>query len=162
MQGRDGSFFSFQRTPYGRSLTGIMSYAFEKHYTLAEANALVPALRELFRRVHDLLDASDDAVAAPAGAGSNGSTNGNGNGNGHHGPKSAPTPPSDQRTEAANELLKSVAARGIVIQDWRRGLIDFPSIRDGEEVFLCYELADGPLVQYYHEISEGYAGRLPL
>lgn len=138
-----------------------MAFMFEKHFTLEEANSLLPALRELFRRVHQLLDAapSEPAVHGPHHNG-NGHANGNGNGNGLG--KAGPALTPEQRVAAANEMLKSVAARGIVIQDWRRGLIDFPSIRNGEEVFLCYELADGPQIRFFHEIDAGYAGRQPL
>lgn len=144
-----------------------MAHMFEKHFTLEEANALVPALRELSRRIHTLLEddsgpeeghAQGESSHANGRNGSNGhKTNGNG-----HGHKPEPALTLEQRIAAANEMLGSVAARGIVIQDWRRGLIDFPAIRDGEEVFLCYELADGAQIQFFHEIDAGYAGRQPL
>src|SRR5204863_149486 len=67
-----------------------------------------------------------------------------------------------EKVSAANRLLEDLANRGIVIQDWRRGLIDFPHIRDGEEVLLCYELADGGEIQFFHELDAGYAGRQAL
>ena len=136
-----------------------MAFMFEKHFTLEEANSLLPALRELFRRVHQLLDSAPPEPAVhSAYHNGNGHTNGNGNGL----ETSVQTLTHEQRVAAANEMLKSVAARGIIIQDWRRGLVDFPSIRNGEEVFLCYEPADGPQIRYFHEIDAGYAGRQPL
>ncbi len=142
-----------------------MEFMFEKHYTLEEANDLVPALRELFRRVHALMEpASDEGTQYKKAANGNGQqTNGNGNGKGSApGQEHPPVMTAEQRVAAANEMLKSVAARGIVIQDWRRGLIDFPTIRDGEEVFLCYELDDGGEIKYFHDIDAGYTGRQPL
>src|SRR3954468_9237246 len=78
-----------------------------------------------------------------------------GNGGGTHG-----------RTvgEAFVELQTSVAAfgeRDIVLRDLDRGLIDFPSLRDGAEVYLCW--IDGePDIEFWHELDAGYAGRRPL
>ena len=41
------------------------------------------------------------------------------------------------------------------------GLCDFPSLRDGREVYLCWRLEE-PSVRYWHEVNAGYAGRQPL
>ena len=41
------------------------------------------------------------------------------------------------------------------------GLCDFPSLRDGREVHLCWRLEE-PSVRYWHEVNAGYAGRQPL
>lgn len=49
-----------------------------------------------------------------------------------------------------------------MIQDVSRGLIDFPAIIGGDEVFLCYELTDGDSITTYHHLDAGYAGRQPL
>ena len=43
----------------------------------------------------------------------------------------------------------------------RRGLVDFPSIRDGEEIYLCWKL-DEQRVAWWHEPDAGFAGRQPL
>ena len=51
--------------------------------------------------------------------------------------------------------------RGIVLRDLDRGLIDFPSIRDGREVYLCW--IDGePDIAFWHELDAGFAGRREL
>ena len=50
---------------------------------------------------------------------------------------------------------------GIVIRDVDRGLIDFPAIRDGEEVYLCWELGEDS-VEYWHDLESGYGGRRQL
>ena len=42
-----------------------------------------------------------------------------------------------------------------------RGLLDFPSERDGEIVELCW-LHGEPTVAHWHRIGEGFAGRRPL
>jgi len=66
--------------------------------------------------------------------------------------------------EAFVELQTSVAAleeRDIVLRDLDRGLIDFPSIRAGEEVYLCW-IEGEPDIGFWHELDAGYAGRQPL
>ena len=49
----------------------------------------------------------------------------------------------------------------IVVRDLDRGLIDFPTLRDGEEVYLCW-LLDEPEVAHWHAIEAGFPGRRPL
>ncbi len=68
----------------------------------------------------------------------------------------------DDIRSALNDLVTEITDHGIVIQDIQRGLIDFPSFIDGEEVFLCYELEDGDTISFYHPLDSGYAGRKPL
>ena len=41
------------------------------------------------------------------------------------------------------------------------GLVDFPTTLDGRWVYLCWQ-SDEPDVAYWHELSEGYAGRHPI
>jgi hypothetical protein len=50
----------------------------------------------------------------------------------------------------------------VVVRDVERGLVDFPSLRDGEEVYLCWLLDDEDEVAFWHEPDAGFAGRRPL
>ena len=159
--------FLLSFVPAGFLFAGV-DYQFEKHFTLEEANALIPAVRRLFAHVQAMLVVKP---AAESGNGKSRSGNGNGNGSGNgHGdttPQDRDNPDYsnltlEERKQAATELLNSISRQGIVIQDFRRGLIDFPSLRDGQEVFLCYELADGNSIQFFHDLDAGYAGREPL
>jgi len=50
----------------------------------------------------------------------------------------------------------------IVIRDLDRGLIDFPSLRGGEEVYLCWLRDDEVRVGHWHDPATGFAGRQPL
>ena len=50
---------------------------------------------------------------------------------------------------------------GVLLKDVEQGLIDFPHLRDGREVYLCWRLGE-ETVAYWHEIDAGYAGRQPL
>lgn len=148
-----------------------MMYQFEKHFTHEQANALIPNIRQLFAEVHQLLGLSTPGQTEAAYTNGNGHshTNGNGNGNGHATPAAAHPDPDryenwdpTRRKEAAQKLLRGLHQAGIVIQDIQRGLIDFPAIMDDREIFLCYELADGLQIQFYHDLTAGYAGRTPL
>ena len=49
----------------------------------------------------------------------------------------------------------------IVVRDLERGLVDFPAVIDGREVYLCW-LLDEPSVGHWHGIETGFAGRRPL
>ena len=49
----------------------------------------------------------------------------------------------------------------IVVRDLERGLVDFPSLIDGHEVYLCW-LLDEPSVGHWHGVETGFAGRQPL
>ena len=54
--------------------------------------------------------------------------------------------------------LERVEKLGVVIKDIDRGLVDFPHLRDGREVFLCWEL-DEDDIEFWHDTDAGYAGR---
>jgi hypothetical protein len=49
----------------------------------------------------------------------------------------------------------------IVVRDLERGLVDFPAVIDGREVYLCW-LLDEPTITHWHAIESGFAGRQPL
>ncbi len=62
-----------------------------------------------------------------------------------------------------NGYLSELEEIGCYYKDWNFtiGLVDFPSIIDGEEVLLCWR-SDEPEIKYYHGLSDGYAGRKPI
>ena len=49
----------------------------------------------------------------------------------------------------------------VVVRDLERGLIDFPSLLAGEEIYLCW-LLDEPAVGHWHAPETGFGGRQPL
>jgi len=53
-------------------------------------------------------------------------------------------------------------ALGIQLKDYRQGLIDFPSMRDGKVVLLCWKADEGDQVEWWHDVEAGFAGRQPL
>ena len=72
--------------------------------------------------------------------------------------------PGRQVGEAFLALRDGAAAfdeRDIVLRDLDRGLVDFPALRDGEEIYLCW--VDGePDIAFWHGLDAGFAGREPL
>ena len=63
--------------------------------------------------------------------------------------------------DVVEALLRHLDARGIVVRDLDEGLIDVPTLRDGEPAWLCWKLSDGDL-GYWHTTREGFASRRPL
>jgi hypothetical protein len=63
--------------------------------------------------------------------------------------------------EAARACLQRLEELGVVLKDMDTGLLDFPALRDGEEVELCWRVGEGE-VGYWHRVGEGYAGRKPI
>jgi hypothetical protein len=53
-------------------------------------------------------------------------------------------------------------ALGVQLKDYERGLIDFPSLRDGRVVLLCWQLGEGDQLEWWHDVDTGFAGRQPL
>jgi hypothetical protein len=60
-----------------------------------------------------------------------------------------------------NQALRELSELGVWVKDAARGLIDFPSLRDGEVVELCWVHGE-EAVAHWHRVGEGYAGRRPL
>lgn len=60
-----------------------------------------------------------------------------------------------------NAGIEAVSALGGVIKDLALGLVDFPHVRDGREVNLCWKYGERD-IRFWHGLDEGYAGRKPL
>ena len=66
--------------------------------------------------------------------------------------------------QASSELqggVEALSEREIVLRDLDRGLVDFPAIRDGREVYLCWIEGEQD-IGFWHELDAGYAGRQEL
>ena len=57
-----------------------------------------------------------------------------------------------------NSLTEELESKGCVLKGIEHGLIDFPSLRDGKEVYLCWKNPE-PRIEYWHDIQSGFAGR---
>lgn len=68
--------------------------------------------------------------------------------------------PEEQRA-VVHALVDHLVAMGIVVRDLDSGLVDFPTIRDGQPAWLCWRL-DDPDIAFWHSTREGYASRQPI
>jgi len=51
---------------------------------------------------------------------------------------------------------------GVQLKDYSRGLIDFPSMKEGRIVLLCWQLGEDERIEWWHELEAGFAGRQRL
>ena len=63
--------------------------------------------------------------------------------------------------QSLKSALDQILETGCLIKDLDVGLLDFPSVIDNEEVYLCWKLGEDR-IRYYHRQNEGFAGRKPL
>ncbi len=124
-----------------------MDHRFKKHYTREEAQALLPQVRQWLERLVECrrrLARDDERIAGLLKAGH------------------------DAGGQLVNEWIKNLAqirklliefqSRDIQVKDLERGLIDFPAIIGGREVFLCWE-KDEEEIEFWHDLEAGYPGR---
>lgn len=62
---------------------------------------------------------------------------------------------------ALRTALEELQAMEVVLRDLDRGLVDFPAVLDGREVYLCWEEGEAA-VGFWHDLDAGHAGRRPL
>jgi hypothetical protein len=58
-------------------------------------------------------------------------------------------------------VIDEIAEHGAEVKDLDEGLIDFPALRRGETVLLCWKLGEDE-IRYWHAVEDGFAGRQPL
>ena len=63
--------------------------------------------------------------------------------------------------ERLDALVHQVLATGTLFKDINLGLLDFPALRNGREVYLCWKWGEADIA-FWHEIEAGYAGRQPI
>ena len=127
-----------------------MAYRFQKHYSREEARALLPKIETWLQRLNEQRPALEQIDARLEGLRPEGQDLG------------GPLVHKQTRIVAEiRELLLEFHNREIMIKDLPRGLIDFPAVIGGREVFLCWEMGEKD-VEYWHDIDSGYAGREPL
>ena len=60
-----------------------------------------------------------------------------------------------------NNFMHKIEAMGCEIKGIHEGLVDFPSIREGKEVYLCWRMPEKEIL-FWHDLNTGFAGRKPL
>ena len=59
------------------------------------------------------------------------------------------------------DAVEEIQRNGCLVKDIDEGLVDFPSMREGREVYLCWKLGE-ERIAWWHGIEEGFAGRKPI
>jgi hypothetical protein len=124
-----------------------MKLRFEKHYTRDEARTLLPEIRQWLARLNKLRKEVESF---------------------EHRLSQLAAKSTDIGGETVNDWIRALAdmqqilvefqRRQIFIKDLDRGLIDFPAIIGGREVFLCWE-SDEDDIEFWHDLESGFAGR---
>jgi hypothetical protein len=122
----------------------------ERHYTVEQANAALGFVTERLERLRAARLQLGDEEARDALAEA-GPTNGGG---------SAGRVVSEAFLELQH-ALGDLQEMEIVLRDLDRGLIDFPALREGREIYLCWEEGEDS-VAFWHDTESGFAGREPL
>lgn len=122
------------------------------HFTLAQAEALIPDLEALFKRAVLLRDQAEkraESVRALEASGAD------------------PAKTALERGQLqylvnrVNECLAEVSSLGAVPKGLEPALVDFPHRLGGEEVYLCWRAGE-KRITHYHGLEEGFSGRRPL
>ena len=124
-----------------------------KLFTIDEANSLLPSVRPIVKSIQRshrrLTSFGKTAKHAAEGAESGG-------GGMVQGPQYA-------RLLIALSLgAGQLEGLGVQLKDYSQGLIDFPSMRDGRVVLLCWKADEGDQLEWWHDVEAGFSGRQPL
>ncbi len=68
---------------------------------------------------------------------------------------------SDQLARQLEEGVEEILDQGIIVRDMSLGLVDFPSLRDNRDIYLCW-IGGEMRVDYWHEINQGFSHRQPI
>jgi hypothetical protein len=124
-----------------------------KVFTIEEANALLPTVRSILPRIQRahrrLFSYQEEAKKAADGAEQGG-------GGLADGIRYA------ENLIALTTRIGELDALGVQLKDFDRGLVDFPSLRDGRVVLLCWQIGEGDELEWWHDVDAGFAGRTPL
>ena len=124
-----------------------------KIFTIQEANALLPEVRVIvtkIRQAHRRVASYRDEAKKAAEAAEQG-------GGGISGGVAYAFALTELRIQTGE-----LEALGVQLKDFDRGLVDFPSLRDGRVVLLCWQLGEGDELEWWHDVDAGFAGRTPL
>jgi len=125
----------------------------DRTFTPDEANSALDQVRplatrmvELRARLGELEHEQREVVRIVAG-------NGSGEGVGD-----ARTPEFVKLARELQDVVDELTSIGVQLKDADAGLLDFPAVREGEDVLLCWRVGE-PAVEWWHRVEDGFAGR---
>ena len=123
----------------------------ERIFTLTEAEGLLPRLRSLLKEISEAWNHIRELNPEIQ--------------------KARDNAPFDGYSEFGVEYVESVSHlmflihqikdMGVLLKDADKGLCDFPYLRQGRVVYLCWQLGE-ERIDYWHDIETGFGGREPL
>ena len=128
-----------------------------RYFTREEAEALVPEITSVLRKIQDgrermrAIEEELEALQVQA------------MGNGHHlfGRITGLQSEMEASIQALRAAIDELLEFGCELKDPDVGLVDFLSLRDGREVYLCWLLGEDR-IRFWHDLDGGFAGRQPL
>ena len=122
-----------------------------KYFTLQEANEVLNAIRPLLDEIQtvrkEILTRKPEVWPVVERAA--------GNGGSQQASKLV------REFERLDAFVRQVQDTGALFKDINLGLLDFPALKDGREVYLCWKYGEDDIA-FWHEIEAGYAGRKPI
>ena len=122
-----------------------------RYFTLAEANQTLEMIRPLMDEIqsirNNIIDHQPEAWPAIEKSAGNGGN-----------------PTLSKLVEDFDHLdkiLHKILETGAQVKDINTGLLDFPALREGHEVYLCWKHGEGQIA-FWHEVEAGFAGRQPI
>lgn len=129
-----------------------------RYFTLEEAQGLVGWLEESFRAmkpfVRRLSDLEKELVELRGRMGSNG-------GSDLGARLSRIQSELNEATASIQRVIAAITEEGIIVRRVEDGLVDFPALREGREVHLCWRSGEAT-IDFWHEVDAGFVGRQPL
>lgn len=121
-------------------------------FTLDEANALIPWLAEKFQNLnlvrHEYVSIQERMNDPRINSGNEIEV-------------SELKSTSDQLARQLEEGVEEILDQGIIVRDMSLGLVDFPSLRDNRDIYLCW-IGGEVRVDYWHEVNQGFSHRQPI
>ncbi len=127
-----------------------------KHYSIAEANAMLPLLRSILRDVTTLANELRDRFERLSRLQST-----KGLDHAHEEEVQQLAEEFERGQEKMHEFEHELTKLGVELKDHYTGLIDFRHMHEGREVYLCWRLGEAE-VEHWHELDSGFSGRKKL
>ncbi|MEP7214377.1 MAG: DUF2203 domain-containing protein [Acidobacteriota bacterium] len=123
-----------------------------KLFTIEEANELLAGVRSMLEKIQSMYSALGRFREAARNAAAASELGGGMQGGAEY----------VKALYEVGKLTTELNESGIQLKDYSRGLIDFPCMREGRVVLLCWQLGEAEQIEWWHEIEAGFADRKPL
>ena len=130
----------------------------KRYYTLEEANELVIWLEECFEAIRPINQRVEELSGAISEIQNRMRSNG---GSEQDIQLRRIRQDAQEAALAIQEKVTAITEIGIIVRRVEDGLVDFPTMRDGREVQLCWQSGE-PTIGYWHEVDTGFDSRQPV